>query len=237
VQISGHTMNNQASTALAVGLIAIPVAAATAHPVAAATAHPVAAATARPGAVATAHPAASGTAPVVRLSRTPGLTISVTDGRVAATTGDRLTYTVSVRDTGIAAAPRLKITQTLSPGLQFVSASDNGVATAGQVAWHASLPAGSTQTFRVTAMVIRTPARELRLAAVACVTEHGSSRPLVCAAHLDDLPAAAAAGSAARSGSPGGNLTTYLTGGLTVFAAGLLTVIAGRRLRLRRRPT
>jgi uncharacterized repeat protein (TIGR01451 family) len=230
-------MNKQASTTLAVGLIAIPVAVATAHPVATATAHPVATATAHPVAVATAHPVASRTAPVVQLSRTPGLTISVTDGRVAATAGDRLTYTVSVRDTGMAAAPRLKITQTLSPGLEFVSASDNGTATAGQVAWHASLPAGGTQTFRVTALVTRTPAREARLAAVACVTEHGSSRPLVCAAHLDQLPAAAAADSAARSGSSSGNATTYITGGLIVFAAGLLTVIAGRRLRLRRRPT
>ena len=124
--------------------------------------------------------------------RIPGLTISVTDGRAAATAGDRLTYTVSVRDTGIAAAPHLKITQTLSPGLEFLSASGNGVATAGQVAWHASLPAGGTQTFRVTALVTQTPARELRLAAVACVVLPDGSPPVVCAAHLDQLPAAAA---------------------------------------------
>jgi uncharacterized repeat protein (TIGR01451 family) len=222
VRICGQTTNTQASRALAVGLIAIPVAAATAHP----------------GASVTARPAVSGTAPVVRLSRTPGLTISVTDGRVAATAGDRLTYTVNVRDTGMAGASRLKITQTLSPGLEFVSASDNGVATAGQVAWHASLPAGGTRTFRVIALVTRTPAPELRLAAVACVTEHGSSRPLVCAAHLDQLPAAAAAAEpATRSGSSSRSLMTYVTGGLIVFAAGLLTVIAGRRLRLKRRPT
>jgi len=172
----------------------------------------------------------------VRSSRTPELTISVTDGRAAATAGDRLSYTVNVRDTGVAAAPHLKITQTLSPGLKFLSASGNGVATAGQVAWHASLPAGGTRTFQVTALVTRTPARELRLAAIACVALPGGSRPLVCAAHLDQLPAAAAAaGPAAGSGSSRGNLLAYAGGGLAVLTAGLLTVIVGRRIRLRRR--
>jgi uncharacterized repeat protein (TIGR01451 family) len=216
VRISGHAMNTQASAALAVGLMAIPVAAATGHPV------------------------ASRTARTMPSSRTPGLTISVTDGRGAATAGDRLTYTVRVRDTGIAAAPHLKITQTLSPGLEFLSASGHGVATIGQVAWHASLPAGGTRTFRLTALVTRTPAEELRLSAVACVAVPGGGRPIVCAAHLDQLPAAAAAAesaaAAARPGSSSGHLPVYAAGGLAVLAAGLLTAIAGRRMRPKRRP-
>ena len=216
MRISGHAMNTQASAALAVGLIAIPVAAATGHP------------------------AASRTARTMPSSRTPGLTISVTDGRGAATAGDRLTYTVRVRDTGIAAAPHLKITQTLSPGLEFLSASGHGVATIGQVAWHASLPAGGTRTFRLTALVTRTPAEELRLSAVACVAVPGGGRPIVCAAHLDQLPAAAAAAesaaAAARPGSSSGHLPVYAAGGLAVLAAGLLTAIAGRRMRPKRRP-
>jgi len=216
VRISGHAMNTQASAALAVGLVAIPVAAATGHP------------------------AASRTARTMPSSRTPGLTISVTDGRGAATAGDRLTYTVRVRDTGIAAAPHLKITQTLSPGLEFLSASGHGVATIGQVAWHASLPAGGTRTFRLTALVTRTPAEELRLSAVACVAVPGGGRPIVCAAHLDQLPAAAAAAesaaAAARPGSSSGHLPVYAAGGLAVLAAGLLTAIAGRRMRPKRRP-
>ena len=217
MRISGHAMNTQASAALAVGLMAIPVAAATGHPV------------------------ASRTARTMPSSRTPGLTISVTDGRGAATAGDRLTYTVRVRDTGIAAAPHLKITQTLSPGLEFLSASGHGVATIGQVAWHASLPAGGTRTFRLTALVTRTPAEELRLSAVACVAVPGGGRPIVCAAHLDQLPAAAAesaaaAAAAARPGSSSGHLPVYAAGGLAVLAAGLLTAIAGRRMRPKRRP-
>jgi uncharacterized repeat protein (TIGR01451 family) len=217
VRISGHAMNTQASAALAVGLMAIPVAAATGHPV------------------------ASRTARTMPPTRTPGLTISVTDGHDAATVGDRLTYTVRVRDTGVAAAPHLKITQILSPGLEFLSASGHGVATAGQVAWHTSLPAGGTRTFRLTALVTRTPAQELRLSAVACVAVPGGGRPIICAAHLDQLPAAAAAAaaaaeSAARPGSSGGHLPVYAAGALAVLAAGLLTAIAGRRMRPKRRP-
>ncbi len=91
MRISRHAMNTRASAALAVGLVAIPVAAVTGHPV------------------------ASHTTPGVPPPPIPGLTINVTDGRVAATAGDRLTYTVSVRDSGIAAAPHLKVTQNLVP--------------------------------------------------------------------------------------------------------------------------
>jgi uncharacterized repeat protein (TIGR01451 family) len=211
VQISGHAMNTQASAALAVGLIAWPVAAVTGHAV------------------------ASRAAAAASPSRLSGLSISVTDGRVAVTAGDRLTYTVSVRDTGTAAAPHLKITQTFSPGLEFVSASGNGVTKAGQVAWHASIRAGDTRTFRVTALVTRTPARELRLAAVACAALPGRRRPIVCAAHLDQLPAAAAE-PVARSGSSSRNLPVYAAGSLAVLAAGLLTAIASRRMRPGRRP-
>jgi uncharacterized repeat protein (TIGR01451 family) len=166
----------------------------------------------------------------------PALAISVTDGRAAAAAGDRLTYTVSVRDTGTRAAPHLRITQTFSPGLKLVSASGGGVTEARQVAWRAALPAGGTRTFRVVALVTRTPALVSRLAAVACAALPGSSRPVVCAAHLDRLPAAAAGPAAAGSRSSGSKLLTYGGGGLAVLvAAALLTVIASRRIRSGRR--
>lgn len=203
-------MNTYISAALAAGLIAMPIA------------------------VATSHPGASRTGPVAPPPRIPGLTISVTDGRVAATAGDRLTYTVSVRDTGIAAVPHLEITQTLSSGLEFLWASGNGMATAGHITWHATLSAGGARTFRVVALVTRTPAQVLRLAAIACAALPGGDRPIVCAAHLDQLPAADAE-SAAASGSSGRKPLAYAAAGLAMLAVGLLTVIAGRRVRLRRR--
>jgi hypothetical protein len=55
------------------------------------------------------------------------------------------------------------------------------------------------------------------------------------AAHLDQLPAAAAE-PAGRSGSSGSKLTVYAAGGLAVLTAGLLTAIAHRRTRMGRRP-
>ena len=171
MKTSQRTTPTQATAALAVGLIAMPAAMAASHPAAS-------------------HPKPPPTASAARASRTPGLTISISDGHVAARAGDKLTYTVSVRNSGTVAVRRLKVTQTLSPGLEFLSASDHGVAASGHVSWTASLPVGGKRTFLAVTRVTRTPTTLLRLAAVACVTLPGSSRPIVCAAHLDRLPAA-----------------------------------------------
>jgi uncharacterized repeat protein (TIGR01451 family) len=165
----------------------------------------------------------------------PALTISVSDGRTAANPGDQLTYVVTVRDGGPAGTRRLKVTQTLSPGLRFLSSSPRGLAAGGKVTWPAAIPAGGTQTFRLVARVTRTPARQLRLAAVACASARGSGRPIVCAAHLDRLPAAAPT-SASRPARPAGMpALAYAGTALAVLAAAALAVLARRRVRLRRR--
>jgi len=218
MKISQRKTPTQATAALAVGLlIAMPAVMAASHPAAS-------------------HPAASHTASAARASRVPELSVSIGDGHVAVRAGDELTYTVSVRNSGAVAVPRLKVTQTLSTGLEFLSASDHGAAAKGHVSWSAGLPAGGKQTFQVVTRVTRTPAALLRLAAVACVALPGSSSPIVCAAHLDRLPAAAAA-PASRSGRSVGGVLTYTTGGLAVLVLGLLTVIVARRRgRLRRQP-
>ena len=217
MRISKRTTPTQATAALAVGLIAIPAAMAASHP---AAGHPK-----------TAHTASAATA-----SRTPGLTISIGDGHVAARTGDELTYTVSVRNSGAVAARRIEVTQTLSSGLKFISASAHGVAASGHVSWTTSLPVGGNRTFVDVTRVTKTPPTLLRLAAVACVTLPGSSSPVVCAAHLDRLPALAAA-PVPRSTHPVGNAATYTAAGLAVLALGLITaIVARRRGRLRRQP-
>jgi uncharacterized repeat protein (TIGR01451 family) len=216
MKISQRTTPAQATAALAVGLIAMPAAMAVSHPTAV-------------------HPKPPRAASAGRASRAPGLTISISDGHVAARAGDELTYAVSVRNSGAVAVQRLKVTQTLSTGLQFLSASDSGVAASGDVSWTASLPVGGKRTFVDVARVTRTPSTLLSLAAIACVTLPGGSRPVVCAAHLDRLPAAAAV--ASRSGHSAGNGLAYTAGGLAVLALGLLTaIVARRRGRLRRQP-
>jgi uncharacterized repeat protein (TIGR01451 family) len=225
MNISPTAMPARATAALAAGLIALPATMAASHPVASPTAPAASAASPR------------GTAPAARASGGPALTISITDGHVAARAGDELTYTVSVRDSGTAAVPRLTVTQTLSPGLEFFSASDHGVARGGHVSWSAGLRASGSRAFHVVARVTKTPPTLLRLAAVACAALPGSSRPIVCAAHLDRLPAAAAGGPAPRPAHWVTGVLTYTAGGLAVLALGLLTAIAARRRdRLRRRP-
>jgi uncharacterized repeat protein (TIGR01451 family) len=219
VRISWRPGNAPARVVLAAGLIAIP-------------------AVVLPGRVALAAPVTGGPhrAASVQRPAVPGLTVSVSDGRTAVQTGDQLTYLVSVQDVGARSAPHLKITQTLSAGLQFLSASSHGVTVNRQVTWDASIPAGGTRTFSVVARVTRTPAPLLRLAAVACVAAvNGSSRPIVCAAHLDRLPAARAA-SASRAAKPAGAvLLAYAAGAVVVLAAGVLAAIAYRRNQRRRR--
>jgi uncharacterized repeat protein (TIGR01451 family) len=224
VKISQRTTPTRATAALAVGLMAIPATMAASHPAASHRA---------PSPTASTSPTAS---PTAKASRTPGLTITVSDGHVAARAGDGLTYLVSVRNTGAVAVPRLKVTQTLSAGLKFLSASGHGVATSGHVSWSASLPVGGERTFRVATRVTRTPTTQLRLAAVACVVLPDSSRPLVCASHLDRLPAAVAQ-PAARSGRSVGNVLMYTAAALAVLALALVAaIIVRRRGRPRRHP-
>ena len=225
MRISWHPRNAQASVVMLAGLIAMPIAVLPGH---VAPTKPV---------TATASAGVPQRVSHVPPGSVPSLTIGVSDGRTAVKAGDQLTYVVSVRDGGTRSAPHLKITQTLSAGLEFLSASPHSTAANGQVAWYAGIPAGRTQTFRVVARVTRPPAQLLRLAAVACAAADGtSSRPIVCAAHLDRLPAAAAAPASQGARPAGRVLLAYAVAALVVLAAGVLAVMAFRRLRLRRRP-
>jgi uncharacterized repeat protein (TIGR01451 family) len=204
----------RAAAALAAGLVAVPAVMGAGHP----------------GAARAAAARVPSAASAARTARSPELVVTVSDGHVAARAGETLAYLVTVRDTGRAAAPRLTITQTMSPGLRVLSASDHGAVASGRVSWSAGLPAGGSREFRVGAEVTRTPAAQLRLGAVACVTLPGSSRPVVCAAHLDRLPAAAAL--LPRSGGSGLSVTAYSGFGLVVvLLGGLAAAVVIRRRR------
>jgi uncharacterized repeat protein (TIGR01451 family) len=170
------------------------------------------------------------------LPRVPGLRISIGDGRTAVQAGDRITYTVLVQNSGARRSPPLRITQTLPPGLRFVSASRHGAAEAGSVIWHADLPAGGKDTFSLQAQVTRSAAQQSRLAAVACAALAGSRTPIVCAAHLDRLPGVPAAASGRRAATAtASTLPSYAIGVLAVLAAALLVIFAGLRVRVRAR--
>ena len=72
----------------------------------------------------------------------PALTISVSDGRTAVNPGDQLTYVITVRNGGRARAPHLKVTQTLSAGLDFLSSTPRAKAERRQVTWPAAIAGG-----------------------------------------------------------------------------------------------
>jgi uncharacterized repeat protein (TIGR01451 family) len=243
VRISRDPRNSPPGPAVAIRFAAIPVVLLSVHgaPVAAvSTRSPAARATATsPAARATpasptAKAKAASPAASARLPRVPGLRISIGDGRTTAQAGDRLTYTVLVQNSGARRTPPLKITQTLSPGLRFVSASRHGVARAGSITWNADLAAGGKDMFRLQAQVTRSAARQSRLAAVACAALAGSRTPIVCAAHLDRLPGAPAAAQGRRAATPAARtLPSYAVGVLAVLAAAVLVIFAGLRVRVR----
>ncbi|HKB30744.1 MAG TPA: hypothetical protein VKD26_07890 [Streptosporangiaceae bacterium] len=166
----------------------------------------------------------------------PQLSIGVDDGRRAVHAGDILTYTIKIHNIGTTDAKRLQIVQTLPAGLKLISATQPGVTHAAQVTWRVNLPAGGAGTFGVVGRVGQTPRQLLRLATIACATVGGGVRPLVCAAHSDELPAGAMAarGRHAASGGAGGATGFLLPAGLALVLCAA-AAIGGRWLLLRRR--
>ncbi|SNQ50832.1 conserved exported hypothetical protein [Frankia canadensis] len=166
------------------------------------------------------------------------LAIGIDDGHTSVAVGDRVTYTVKIRNIGTVDADDLVVTQTLPAGVRFGSADRDGVISAGTVTWHTDLAAGRDTAVVVHGEVAKLPPGQLRLASVACATAHGDSRPIVCAADSDRLPAggaagASGAGSHAAGGPPGWLVTLYVGAG--VVAALLVGIVARRRWSSRRR--
>ena len=136
------------------------------------------------------------------VTRTPALTISVADGRHTVKPSDLLSYTVRIRNIGTANAPGLDIVQTLPPGMTLTSISPAGAAHDGHVTWQVNLAAGGEDTFHVAGRAGPERGQLLRLATIACASTRGSVRPIVCAAHLDQLPARAPQATATAVGGP-----------------------------------
>jgi uncharacterized repeat protein (TIGR01451 family) len=119
------------------------------------------------------------------------LNIAIGNGHQAVKRGDRLTYTIDVGNSGEGGTPSLLLSQTLPPGLAFVSATPEGQVSGDRITWRRKLPAGGSGRYRVVARVDQVPAPARRLAVVACATIKADRRPLVCATDSDILPAAA----------------------------------------------
>jgi len=183
------------------------------------------------------HPGRAAAAPPVLAASGPQLSIAVTDGRTSVREGDQLTYTVQLHNIGRHSARRLRLVQTLPAGLKLISASRRPATRPGSLTWRISLAAGHTETFRVTGRVGRTPGQLLRLATVVCASAGASTRPIVCGAHSDELPAgavaAARAARAAASAASGRTRTELLRP--AAAGLGLLLIITVTWLLIRRR--
>ncbi|MFC6086188.1 hypothetical protein [Sphaerisporangium aureirubrum] len=154
------------------------------------------------------------------------LNIAIGNGHQAVKRGDRLVYTIDVGNSGAHGTPSLLLSQTLPPGLAFVSAKPEGKVSGGRISWRRTLPAGGSGRYSVVTRVERVPEPARRLAVVACAALKTGRRPLVCATDSDVLPAAAPA--AAETSAPGQSLWY-------VGAALALLLMASLGLRLRRR--
>ncbi len=163
--------------------------------------------------------------PISAVANGPALSIDVDDGRQTAKPGDLLNYTVKIHNIGSTNAHGLDIVQTLPTGMKLISATRHGAAHAGQVMWKVNLPAGQADTFGSVGKVGQTPSQLLRLATIACASTGGSVRPIVCAAHSDELPAGAMAAAHAR-GTAGQAAADHGLGYLLPVGAALLLAVA-----------
>jgi len=183
------------------------------------------------------HPGRTVAAPQAPAASGPQLSIAVTDGRTSVQEGDQLTYTVQLHNIGQHDLRRILLVQTLPAGLRLISATRRPDTRPGSLTWRISLPAGHTDTFRVTGRVGRTPGQLLRLATVVCASAGPSTRPIVCGAHSDELPAGAVA--AAQEGRAAASAASERTRRevLRPAAAGLvlLLIISVSWLLIRRR--
>ncbi|MFJ9696294.1 hypothetical protein [Kitasatospora sp. NPDC101183] len=120
----------------------------------------------------------------------PHLAIALDDGREHARPGDRLTWTVTLRNLGAEPVTGLRVAQDLPAGARPVTASGDAAPGAGQPAWDGlTLDPGATRTLTATAELTETGPEVLRASSTACAYQGDSRQPLVCASHLDLLPA------------------------------------------------
>jgi uncharacterized repeat protein (TIGR01451 family) len=161
----------------------------------------------------------------------PQLSIAIDNGKTSVRAGDTVTYAIVVTNVGTTPVEGLWVSQSLPTGLRPLSSDSRGVTGHGVVSWRVDLAVSAEATMHTTMRVTRTPTDLLRLAPVACASATRTGRPIVCASHSDQLPAGAAAQSAAdtaSTGSPGLPVWAYAVG-VAVPLAVVVLVLYRRR--------
>ncbi|MER5866515.1 hypothetical protein [Kitasatospora sp. NPDC002040] len=140
----------------------------------------------------------------------PRLSVALDNGRDQADSGDRVTWTLTVRNLGPEPATELRIEQSLPSGATPARSADSATSAdatvlGGTASWqHVSLAGGTEKKLTFTADLPPADARTLRSASTACVYPADSPAPVVCASDLDLLPAGrrALADAARPAGAP-----------------------------------
>jgi uncharacterized repeat protein (TIGR01451 family) len=114
------------------------------------------------------------------------MVIGVDDGVATAGLGDRLAYTISLRNDGHTASGRLGVAFTPPAGVKLARAGDGGTIKGGTASWTVKVAAAKTVTLTVDALVAELPEGVKGLAAVACVTDGGV--PKLCATDINQIP-------------------------------------------------
>ncbi|WP_304451041.1 hypothetical protein [Nocardiopsis sp. YSL2] len=98
--------------------------------------------------------------------------------------GDRVRYTIRVRNSGYEALPETQIVQLLPPGMRHVSDSGEGVvgAEASRVVWDQPLEPGQRATLTVTAEVEARPEGASRAATTVCLRPEEGAPLAACTA-------------------------------------------------------
>ena len=150
--------------------------------------------------------------------------------------GDRITYTALVQNSGARRSPPLKITQTLPPGLRFISASRHGVARGGNR--YLEHGPARRRPRHVQPAGAGDPVGRPAVAAGCRGLRGPGGQPHAHRLRRSPGPAAGAQRSTPdrRAASPGARtLPSYTVGVLAVLAAAVLAILAGFRIRVRRR--
>ena len=79
-------------------------------------------------------------APQIIIDPVPALTITKSTQNVHPDAGDTVSYSIKYRNTGAAAATGVVITDTLPPGLTYVSSTPSATSTAGPITWNLAGP-------------------------------------------------------------------------------------------------
>ncbi len=106
--------------------------------------------------------------------------VSKTADKSVVPVGGEITYTVTARNTGTAAAPKQSIFSELGDNLELLNASDDGILQDGKVVWsNVQIPANGEKSFTIKAKVLPSAGEQVTNTATTC--DYDGCVPPTCA--------------------------------------------------------